>query len=128
MRWIRWGAVLMGVTSGLLIMALIALVSAVVINLSSASDLLFLVLLTVALFVAEFASGYVAGRFSGASQAFHGSLAGLGFYALSAAFLILDGSRAGGFALAFFAVVSAVVGGAGGLLAGRPGPEDGSPA
>jgi hypothetical protein len=121
MRSLRWGAVLLGVTSGLLAMAMLSLAGTIVVNVLGGSDTILFVVIALAAFSAEFICGYVAGRFAGAATGFHGSFAGLGFYAISALLLIIDGSPAGPFTLVFFAVVAAVVGGAGGVLAGRGG-------
>ncbi|MFQ5967813.1 MAG: hypothetical protein ACE5MI_09400 [Acidimicrobiia bacterium] len=116
---IRWGAVLLGLTSGLLVMALLALAGFLLVNLVEGGEGIQLAVLAIANFTAQILAGYVAGRFSSQGAVFNGSLAGLGFFAVSTALQVLGGSRAGLFTFLAFGVISAVLGAAGGALASR---------
>ena len=116
---IKWGAILLGVTTGLLLMALLSLAGFLVLNVAGGGDTAQLGVLAVANFTAQFLAGFVAGKFASESGAFNGSFAGLGFFAISTGLQILDGSRAGALTFLAFGVLSAVIGAAGGFVASR---------
>lgn len=114
---IRWGALLLGATAGLLAMTVLSLLGAVVVRIVDGGEVGLWVAISIALFSAQFLAGVVAGRFAPTNKGFHGSLGALLFYGVSSAFLIVDGSRPGAITIAMFAVLAMVLGGAGGVLA-----------
>ena len=119
----RWGAVLMGAVSGLIVMVAISLVVlfAIARGADDIDDNRAFLSLAFGLFLGQLAAGYAGGRLTSADQpAFHGSLSAMALYAIISVLGLAAGSPAGIFTLVFFAIVAAVVGYAGGVLGGRP--------
>jgi putative membrane protein (TIGR04086 family) len=112
---IVWGAVALGAMTGLgLALALFLLLGAtgVLTEDNAAVPLVFLQ------FLAQSGAGYLAGRFAGRDGVLHGSLAAIALYLVGSTLTLAAAPDEIGVAtLILFAVVAAVVGSAGGLLA-----------
>jgi putative membrane protein (TIGR04086 family) len=118
----------MGAVTGLFVLVVASLLLFLVVNLLGFSDLddtgQFIVL-SFALFLAQFVAGYVSGRLASADQpSFHGSLGGLAFFGIFSILSLGRGSAAGALSLALFGLVALVLGYAGGTLGGRPRGND----
>ncbi|MFQ5947743.1 MAG: hypothetical protein ACE5KX_02635 [Acidimicrobiia bacterium] len=112
----NWGAIVVGAISGLgagVILA-VALLAVGVADNDTTAGLIILILVG---FVGQLVAGYVAARFAGRDQAMHGSLAALSLFLVTAAISIVSGADPAVLALVFWAIVSAVLGTAGGVLA-----------
>ena len=119
LRPIRWAAVILGATSGLLAMALLSLAGSIVVNLARGGDRVLLGVVLAAVAVSVLLSGYVAARFGGGDAGPHGAFAGLGFFAVTTVLLVIDGSTASPLSIFLFGSLSLLLGGFGGSLAGR---------
>ena len=113
----NWGAVAVGAMTGLgvaLMAFLILGVTGIVDSANAAVPVAFLQ------FVAQLIAGYVAARFAGHDAIIHGSFAALLLYLVGSTITLAAAPDAVGLIpLALFALVSAVVGAAGGLLGDR---------
>jgi len=114
---IRWGAIALGAFAGLGLTAIIAVIL-FAFGVRPSGDAGGAAFVFVQ-FTGQVAAGWVAGRFATPTEAFHGSMAGLTLYAVTAALTLAAGGTPGIGALAFSAVVAAVLGAAGGVLAGE---------
>ena len=114
---IRWGAVLIGAMAGLGITAAIAL-GLFLVGIRPSADASGVVYIFGSFF-GQLAAGYVGGRFAAPTEAYHGSLAGLLLFALTAVLTLASGGVLGLAALLFGGVVALVLGSAGGVLAGQ---------
>ena len=119
MRPIRWAAVILGATSGLLAMALLSLAGSIVVNVLQGGDRVLLGVVLAAVALSVLLSGYVAARFGGSDPRPHGAFAGLGFFAVTTVLLIIDGGTASPLSIFLFGSLSLLLGGFGGSLAGR---------
>lgn len=129
LRQARWGVVLMGTVSGLFVLVVSSLllffIASPIFGEEALDDTAQFMVLTFALFLSQFAAGYVAGRLSSADQpSFHGSLGALAFYGVFSVLSLGRGSPAGALSLALFGLVAMVIGYAGGTLGGRPRSGD----
>jgi hypothetical protein len=115
---IRWRAILIGGAAGLLTTVLAALVISTLAGGLGAMDPLAIGVVLGAV-VGLFAAGYVAARFSFDHRAFHGSLASLVTVVIIGTDALLRGSGATPLTLAGYALLAALLGGAGGWLGGR---------
>ncbi len=124
---VRWGPVLMGAVTGLFVMVLASLAVfgvTLLFDFKSSDNFQYLVL-ALALFFGQLAAGYAGGRLTSAdSPAFHGSQSGLALFAIITVLTLTAGSPVGGFTLVLFALVSLLIGYAGGVLGGRPRGEE----
>ena len=119
----RWGAVLMGAVSGLFVMVIAGLLLFPVVQLMGLeiTDTNQFAVLAFALFLGQLVAGYVGGRLTSADQpGFHGSMCGMALYAIISVLSLAAGSPARVLPLVLFGVVAAILGYAGGTLAGRP--------
>jgi putative membrane protein (TIGR04086 family) len=110
----NWGAIALGAMTGLgaaLIAFLLLGVTGVVDSANAAVPAVFLQ------FLAQLVAGYVAARFAGRDAFIHGSFAALALYVIGSTItLAANPGEIGSLTLILFAIVAAVVGGAGGLL------------
>lgn len=74
-------------------------------------------------FSGQLIAGFLAGRVAGAPEILHGSLAALLAFTVAAAVALAGGSDLGLFSTLFGAIVSMVIGAAGGVLAAATRPE-----
>jgi len=114
---IRWGSIALGAIAGLGITAVLALVL-FVLGARPEADSGGIAFIFVQ-FLGQVAAGYVAGRFAGPHEAFHGSQAGLGLYLVTAALTLATGGEPTIPTILFSAVVALVLGAAGGVLSGH---------
>ncbi len=112
---IVWGAVALGAMTGLglaLAVFLLLGVTGVLTEDNAAIPLAFLQ------FLAQFGAGYLAGRFAGRDGVLHGSLASIAIYLVGSTLTLAAAPDEIGMpTLILFAIVAAVLGSAGGLLA-----------
>ena len=111
----NWGALLVGMIAGLAGAVVVAapLLLTGVADTETFGGQAVLVLIG---FASQVAAGAVAGRVAGSNGGLHGGLAGLGLFALISAISIATGGDPAISTLAFGAVVSAILGTAGGVL------------
>lgn len=76
-----------------------------------------LFVLVAAQFTGQLAAGYMGGRFAHRGRILHGSYAALGLYLVTTSVSLAAGASPGTLTLGLFALVAAVLGAAGGVLA-----------
>lgn len=112
---ISWGAVALGAMTGLgaaLAVFLVLGITGVLNEDNAAIPAAFLQ------FLGQFGAGYLAGRFAGRDGAIHGSLSAIAIYLVGSTLALAAApDTVGAATLLVFAVVAAVLGSAGGLLA-----------
>jgi hypothetical protein len=112
---ISWGAVALGAMTGLGLALAVFLALGIigVINADNAD-----VPVAFLQFLAQFGAGYLAGRFAGREGTLHGSLASILLYLIGSTLTLAAApDQVGLGTLILFAVVAAILGSAGGLLA-----------
>jgi hypothetical protein len=115
---VRWGAVVIGVGAGALATTLLALGFWGVLEIVGVEEPA-LAGLTAALLVGFAVAGYAAGRLTAVFARFHGSLAGFGLAGLTVVIARLGGSPAPTTQVLLLAGLGVLLGGAGGVVAGR---------
>ncbi|MDJ0961261.1 MAG: TIGR04086 family membrane protein [Acidimicrobiia bacterium] len=112
---VSWGAVALGAMTGLGVALAVFLflgVTGILTEDNAAIPVAFLQ------FLAQFGAGYVSGRLAGRDGVIHGSFAAIAMYLLGSTLTLAAApDTVGTGALILFAVVAAVLGSAGGLLA-----------
>lgn len=115
---VNWGGVLIGAAAGLGIVAALAIVLftlGIRPGDSNAEDAAFILVQ----FFGQLSAGFVGGRFGGAAEAYHGSLAALAMFGATALISSAGGSSPGPVLLLTSGVVALVLGSAGGVLGAR---------
>lgn len=115
---VRWRAVLIGAAAGLLSTVLGGMIASLVAGALGASDP-FSSGLVIGALLGLLIAGFTAARFVFANGPLHGSLAALLTVAVVGTDALLRGSGAAPLTLAGFALLAALIGGAGGYLGSR---------
>lgn len=115
---VRWGAVLIGIASGLLAATLLALALWLPLEWLGVADPPQLALL-VGVLSGLLVAGLASGRGTRIQHRFHGSLAGLGMAAVVLVVARLGGSPAPTGSVLILALLAVLLGGVGGAVAGR---------
>lgn len=115
---VAWGGVLIGALAGLGITAALgiaAFAAGLRVGEGTVVDAAFIL---IQLF-GQFAAGVFGGRFGGSPEAWHGALAALLLYSVTAVISLAGGAEAGPFVLGASGLVALVIGSAGGVLGAR---------